>query len=304
MRICSLLPSATEIVFSLGLGDDLVGVTHECDYPPEARSKPVVVRSLIDPEETSHAIDTKVVELVKNNQRLYTIDLERFREVSPDLILTQELCDVCALDYAEVVQAAQYVSPKPRIVSLAPGSLADVLSDIARIGHATAKEREAETVVRELNERIAKVKQSAATSDRRPRVACLEWLDPLYSAGHWVPELVALAGGEEGLATKGKPSAKIQWEELKQFAPEAIVLMPCGLNIERTLREASLLAAFPGWDELPAVKQKRVFVVDGPSFFNRSGPRLIGGLEILAQIIHPEIFPWTATPAMAQRVEL
>lgn len=304
MRICSLLPSATEIAFSLGLGNDIVGVTHECDYPPEARTKPVVVRSLIDPEEASRAIDAKVGELVKNNQSVYTIDLERFKEASPDLILTQELCDVCALDYTEVVRATQYLSSKPRIVSLAPGILSDVLDDIARVGEATGKDQEAESLVRRLKERIEGVEHSAASSDLTPRVACLEWLEPLYSAGHWVPEMVALAGGEDGLAAAGQPSAKIQWTTLLDFAPEVMVLMPCGLSLERTIKEATGLATIPQWNELPAVKQKRVFVVDGPSYFNRSGPRLIDGLEILAQIIHPDIFPWTATSAMARRLEM
>jgi len=302
MRICSLLPSATEIAFALGLGDDVVGVTHECDYPSEARAKPVVVRSLIDPENTSREIEEKVGELLRNHKSLYTIDLECFKEAAPDLVLTQDLCDVCAVNYHEVARAAQSLSQKPKIVTLAPNHLSDVLNDIARIGQATGKQREAETLVHELTRRIESVRERASSSDRRPRVACLEWLEPLYSAGHWIPEMVALAGGEDGLATTCQPSARIEWEKLIVFAPEVMVLMPCGLGLQRTFKEASGLAAVAGWNELPAVKQNRVFVVDGPSFFNRSGPRLIDGLEILAQIIHPEIFSWTATPAMARRL--
>ncbi|HEU4341878.1 MAG TPA: ABC transporter substrate-binding protein, partial [Candidatus Binatia bacterium] len=209
MRICSLLPSATEIAFALGLGDDIVGVTHECDYPPDARAKPVVVRSLIDPEHTSREIEEKVGAFLKNNKSLYTIDLECFKAAAPDLILTQDLCDVCALDYHEIARAAQYLSPKPKIVTLAPRVLADVLNDIGRVGQATGKQREAETVVRELRERTEAVRERASSSAVRPRVACLEWLEPLYSAGHWVPEMVALAGGEDGLATAGQPSARI-----------------------------------------------------------------------------------------------
>jgi iron complex transport system substrate-binding protein len=304
MRICSLLPSATEIAFALGLGDDIVAVTHECDYPPQARAKPVVVRSAIDTEETSRGIEQQVSELLKTNKSLYTIDVERFKEASPDLVLTQELCDVCALDYREVAQAAQCLSPTPRIVSLAPGVLSDVLNDIARVGQATGKEREAESLVQQLRERIDRVEEQAATSDFRPRVACLEWLDPLYSAGHWVPEMVALAGGEDGLARTGQPSARIQWERVLDFAPEVMVLMPCGFGLERTLKEAPRLATLPRWNELPAVKKQRVFVVDGSAFFNRSGPRLVDGLEILAQIIHPEIFSWNVSSAMVRRVEL
>ncbi len=303
MRICSLLPSATEIVFALGLGNDLAGVTHECDYPPEARGKPVVVRSLVDPEETSRAIDARVGELVRNDQGLYVLDLDRFKEIAPDIVLTQELCDVCALDYTEVVRAAQSLPRQPRIVSLAPHSLSHVLTDILQIGHAIGKDQEAESLVRRLKERIEAVKHPADTSVR-PRVACLEWLDPLYSAGHWIPEMVTLAGGQDGLATAGQPSAKVQWESLFDFAPEVMVLMPCGLSLDRTMKEAPALAELPKWSEVPAVEQKRIFAVDAPSFFNRPGPRLIDGLEILAQIVHPEIFPWTATPTVARRLEL
>ncbi|MGH7830041.1 MAG: cobalamin-binding protein [Candidatus Binatia bacterium] len=303
MRVCSLLPSATEIAFALGLGDSLVGVTHECDYPPEARKKPVVVKSAVDPRtHSSRKIDSIVSEHLQSRKSIYTIDLGRFREADPDVILTQELCDVCAVDYREVVEAAESLSKKPRIVSLSPGSLADVMGDIARIAEATGKKREAESLVDSLRKRIERVTHQASRSALRPRVACVEWLEPLYSAGHWVPEMVELAGGKDGLGRKGLPSARIEWKTVVDFAPEVIVLMPCGFDVQRTLAEVNLLHRLPGWRELPAVKEKRLFAVNGNAYFSRPGPRLADGLEILAQIIHPEIFPWQSTPEAAQRL--
>jgi iron complex transport system substrate-binding protein len=303
MRVCSLLPSATEIAFALGLGDSVVGVTHECDYPPEARKKPVVVKSAIDPRTNSSGqIDAIVNEYLQSKKSVYTIDLSRFREANPDVILTQELCDVCAVDYQEVAEAAKSLSKKPKIVSLTPASLLDVLGDITRVGEATGKEKEAKAFVDSLRKRIERVTNQASRSSSRPRVACLEWLDPIYTAGHWVPEMVELAGGKNGLGQKGLPSARIDWSRVADFAPEVIVLMPCGFDVQRTLREINLLYRLPGWSELPAVQEKRIFAVNGNAYFSRSGPRLVDGLEILAQIIHPETFPWQAPSEAAQRI--
>lgn len=303
MRICSLLPSATEIAFALGLGDSVVAVTHECDYPPEARTKQIVVNSVIDPERNdSGQIDKTIGARLRVKKAVYTIDLSRFREANPDLILTQALCDVCAVDYNEVVAAAQSLARKPEIISLAPSLLSDVLRDIELVGKATRKMLEAEALVGRLRKRIDHVREQASRSDHRPRVACIEWLDPIYSAGHWVPEMVELAGGREGLAKKGEPSLKMDWEKVLEFAPEVIVLMPCGFEAERTLKEIHLLYQLPGWSNLPAVQKGNVFAVNGSAYFNRSGPRLVDGLEVLSQIIHPEIFPWRASPEAAQRL--
>lgn len=303
MRICSLLPSATEIAFALGLGDSVVAVTHECDYPPEARTRQIVVKSIIDAARDGSAeIDQTIGKLLRAKKGIYTIDLPRFMEASPDLILTQELCDVCAVDYNEVVAAAQSLARKPEIISLAPSLLSDVLRDIELVGEAAGKKLEAEALVSRLKNRIDRVREQASCSDYRPRVACIEWLDPIYSAGHWVPEMVEWAGGIDGLGKKGRPSEKIDWDRIVQAAPEAIVLMPCGFEIERILREMHLLYRLPGWSDLPAVHKGNVFAVNGSAYFNRSGPRLVDGLEILAQIIHPEIFPWQASPEAAQRL--
>jgi iron complex transport system substrate-binding protein len=303
MRVCSLLPGATEIAFALGLGDDVVGVTHECDYPAEAQQKPVIVRSLIDSHQmTSIEIDRWVSERLRNNQGLYTIDEEGLREAAPDVILTQGLCDVCAIDYNEVVAAGETLPHKPTIVSLTPNCLTDVLDDIARVGEATGQGQKAQTFVRGLEERIAVMRDRAAQSPARPRVACLEWFDPIYFAGHWVPEMIELAGGHDVLGRKGEPSAKIAWAKVVEHAPDVIVLMPCGYDVQRTLNEAGVLQGLEGWRELPAVKAGKVYAVNGHAFFSRPGPRLVDGLEILAHIIHPKIFPTQPPPDVLQKI--
>jgi iron complex transport system substrate-binding protein len=304
MRVCSLLPSATEIAFALGLGDSVVAVTHECDFPPEAKTKRVVVKSVIDAHRhTSHQINKVIGERLRSEKGMYTIDLPAFKVADPDLILTQKLCDVCAVDYNEVIEASQVLSQKPKIISLNPSLLSDVLQEIKYVGQTTGKEKEAEVLVGHLRGRIDQVRKQASRADLRPRVACLEWLDPIYNAGHWVPEMVELAGGQEGLAQKARPSRKINWDEVLDFAPEVLVLMPCGFDVKRTLEDAPLLYALPGWKKLPAVKQGRVFAVNGHAYFNRSGPRLVDGLEILGQIIHPEIFPWQASLEAVRKLE-
>jgi len=303
MRICSLLPSATEIAFALGLGDEVVGVTHECDYPAEAKKRRIVVKSVIDPDRhSSQEIDRIVREHVRAKKSIYTIDLASLQEANPDFILTQDLCDVCAVDQNEVIQAALSLAHKPKIISLAPAGLFDVLHDIELVGDAAGKRTEAEILLRELRRRIENVREKASSSSLRPRVACLEWLEPIYNAGHWVPEMVDLAGGIDGLGKKGEPSKEITWDTVQTFAPEVVIVMPCGFDIQRTLSESSLLYQLEGWSDLPAVRNGRVFAVNGSAYFNRSGPRLVDGLEILAQIIHPEIFPWQAPADAARKI--
>ena len=303
MRICSLLPGATEIAFALGLGDDVVGVTHECDYPAEARQKPVVVHSLIDANRlTSLEIDRWVSKRIRSNQGLYVIDEERLHEAAPDVILTQGLCDVCAIDYNEVVSVSESLPKTPKIVSLTPTCLTDVLNDIARVGEATGQGHRAEQLVRELERRISTVREQVARSSGRPRVACLEWLDPIYAAGHWVPEMVELAGGQDVLGRKGEPSAKIDWNKVVELAPDVMMLMPCGFDVSQTLRGAPALKPIEGWRDLPAVKAGNVFAANGHAFFSRPGPRLVDGLDILAHVIHPEVFPMQPSPDALQRI--
>jgi iron complex transport system substrate-binding protein len=300
MRICSLLPGATEIAYALGLGDKIVGVTHECDYPADAKNKPVMVRSAIDSKSMSSVdIDRKVSEILQAGKGLYSIDEQAFREAAPDLILTQGLCDVCALDYNDVVKAAELLAQPPRILSFNPHSLSDILEDIRRTGQATERSAEAAALIGELTARIDRA--GYGTTAFRPRVVCLEWFEPLYAAGHWVPEMVALAGGQDVLGSPGEPSAKIEWNSVLDARPEILLLMPCGFDTRRAVKESAPLRALPGWNDLPAVKNGNVYAFNGNAYFSRPGPRLIQGLEILARVIHPEAVEESLPPADGTR---
>ena len=296
MRIVSLLPSATEIVYALGLGEKLVVVSHDCDYPLEVRSKPVLSQSIITSELASREIDKAVKQRIHRGLSVYHIDAELLGRLKPTLILTQELCEVCAPSYSEVLEAAKILDASPKIISLEPKRLGDILDNIQLVGELTAKQARAEALIAELQERIDKVAELAESAEHKPRVFCMEWLKPIYCAGHWVPEMVELAGGEDWLGELGEPSYEIEWEEVLRYDPEIIVLMPCGFHPERTLQEIDLVLEREGWEELPAAKNDQVFIVDGSSYFNRPGPRIVTGLEILAQIIHPEIFSDLAPP--------
>jgi iron complex transport system substrate-binding protein len=301
MRICSLLPGATEIAYLLGLGDQIVGVTHECDYPHEAKQKPVVVRSVIDSSQLScPEIDRRVGELLQAGRGLYSIDEAAFLASGPDVILTQGLCNVCALDYDDVVKAAQRLPRMPAILSLNPHSLSDVLEDISRVGAATDRETAAEALVQDLRRRIDKV--GIREPEYRPRVVCLEWFEPLYVAGHWVPELVTLAGGFDPLGRKGEPSFKIEWQSVLDAKPDVILLMPCGFDVRRAVKESTPLRNLNGWNDLPAVKTGNVYALNGSAYFSRPGPRLVNGLEILARIIRPEQAGWSAAPTEAAKI--
>ena len=292
MRICTLLPSATETAFALGLGDSVVAVSHECDFPAAARQKPVVVRGSIDSDNsTSREIDDLVRQRLSGDEGLYSLDLELLRRINPDLIITQGLCDVCAVGHDDVMAAAGSLRPPARVLSLSPGSLGEVLSDIARVGNATGTPERAEALVDTLRERVERVAGSVPRDRPRPKVACLEWLDPLYAAGHWVPEMVELAGGMDVLAAKHEPSARVSMETLVDAGPEVVVLMPCGFDESRTLKEWEPLRDLPEWQGIPAVANGRVFAVDGSKYFNRPGPRLVDGLEILAACIDSATTP-------------
>lgn len=303
MRICSLLPSATEIVYALGLGDQLCGVSHECDFPPEAAAKPTVIRSVFDSTTLSSLeIDRAVMERLRQGEGVYTIDLDRLQQADPDLILTQELCDVCAIPFSEVKQAVEQLGRHPLLLPLSPTLLADVLDDIRRVGEAAGRRKQAESLVAGLQSRIDGVAAVATSAAERPTTFCLEWADPLYVSGHWVPEMVGLAGGTDGLGMKGKPSIPVEWDRVVRYAPDVVILMPCGFDVERTVRELPLLTRLAGWSDLPAVKRGRVYAVNGSAYFNRSGPRLVDGLELLAKILHPELFPGSIPDEMARQV--
>lgn len=303
MRICSFLPSATEIVYALGLGDQLYGVTRSCDYPAEALAKPIVVRSILDEEGlTSTDIDRIVKEHARNGQSVYHIDMEALRAADPDLILTQELCDVCAVGYQDVLTQVKDLPKTPRVVSLNPTSLEDVLRDMLTVGEVTETAGVARAAVSALRQRIDTVRQRAAQALTRPRVCCLEWMDPLFVSGHWIPEMVQIAGGTDGIGNHGTPSSQVTWDQVRAYQPEIIILMPCGADVPKTLSELDYVRDLPGWNEIPAVRASQVYAVNASAYFSRSGPRLVDGLELLAQIIQPELFPWSVSQGMALRV--
>jgi iron complex transport system substrate-binding protein len=303
MRICSFLPSATEIVYALGLGDSLYGVSHECDYPAEAKAKPKVVRSKFDAaRHTSQEIDRLVAELVARGERIYQVDEDVLRQARPDLVITQELCEVCAVSLEDVQQAVVQLETPPEIISLDPHGLDGVLRDIERVGERTGRARQAREMVARLRQRIEAVRSKASGVAPRPMVACIEWLDPPIVAGHWVPELVELAGGVDALAKPGEPSRRIEMDELVSSAPDVLVLMPCGMDVGRAVQEFSQLDNTEQWKALPAFKQGRVYAADAGGLFSRSGPRLVEGLEIMAQLIHPDVFTAPLDEKAAKRL--
>ena len=302
MRIVSLLPSSTEIVCALGLEDDLVGITHECDYPPAAKSKTVLIESALGhAAETMSAkeIDTKIRETLKAGEGVYRFKPDALKNAKPDLIITQGLCDVCAIPNHFVIKEAKTLRPEPQILSLDPQDLTGILTDIRRVGEITGQIDRAGAVVDALEERVGEV--AGRTRDlpaaKRPRVAMIEWVDPIFGGGHWVPEMIELAGGRDVLARPGEPSQVIPWETVLSSAPEIIIIAPCGYDIPRARKDAELLRQRPGWNTLPAVKSGRVYFMDANATLSRPGPRIVDGLEDLAQIIHPELFPVDATKA-------
>ncbi|HZH29726.1 MAG TPA: cobalamin-binding protein [Pyrinomonadaceae bacterium] len=290
-RIVSLLPSATEIVCALGLEDALVGVTHECDYPATVVGLPQLTASRISHQTMSSAeIDHAVRSQLDGHGSIYDLDEAALRALNPDLLITQELCDVCAVSYKQVEQAARLFERDVRVVSLEPNTIADIFSNIRTVGGLTGREREAEQLVGELATRLDSLALVLSEVERRPRTFVLEWLEPPFAPGHWVPEQIALAGGDHAFGHAGQPSTTTTPEAIRDYAPEVIVLAPCGYYKEDTLRalEAARLPA--GWQELPAVARGEVWAVDATAYFSRPGPRVVAGAEILARIIHPELF--------------
>jgi iron complex transport system substrate-binding protein len=285
MKICSLLPSATEILFALGLGDQIVGVSHECDFPPEARTKPVLIRSRISHTESAAAIDRQVREFLERGESLYSVDLTALGAIEPDLIITQDLCHVCAATPDDLAAALAHLPRQPQVVTLNPHSLADVCADIRAVGEATGRSEQASAVVAEFERNVAQVERAVAGLPR-PRVVCLEWLDPPYIAGHWVPEMVARAGGIDALGHAEKPSFRVEWEAIVAADPEVIVVMPCGYSLEQVATEFRDAALPEGWHDTPAVRNGCVFLVEASGYFSRPGPRLAAGVAILADAFH------------------
>jgi iron complex transport system substrate-binding protein len=290
MRILSLLPSATEIVYALGLGDDLVGVSHECDYPEEARTKPIVSTSTPPNALRSEQIHSAFSEHGHSSHSLYRIDEQLLKQIDPDVILTQELCTVCAIPVGQVREAARILAGPRRVLSLEPSNLRQILENISAVAEVTGRQAEAAALVSRLKSRIARISSATTSLRQRPRVFCMEWMEPVMAGGHWVPEMIRLAGGTDGLGNDGQPSIAIEWEQVVEFAPQILIIMPCGYKISQSIGEIDRLASKHGFYDLPAVQCGEVYAVDSPAFFSRPGPRVVNGLEILAQIIHPELF--------------
>jgi iron complex transport system substrate-binding protein len=304
-KICSLLPSATEIVFALGLGDQLVAVTHECDFPPEAAALPVITKSTLDHRtHGSREIHNHISSVVHAGSSIYALDQGLLERLEPALILTQELCDVCAVSY-DVVEAAVHRLEGPhRILSLEPTSLGGILETLTQVGEATGAQERAAAVVRGLQERIDQIAARAQTASVRSRVFAMEWLDPPFTAGHWVPEMIRLAGGRDELAQEGRPSFQITWSRITDYDPEIIVLMPCGFTLERTVEEFRRVRLPDEWASLGAARSGHVYAVNGSAYFNRPGPRIVEGLKILAEIMRPELFPRVMPPEAWKRLEV
>src|SRR5215510_10786026 len=301
MRIVSFLPSATEMACALGLGDSIVGITHECDFPPEVKYKPVVVRAVLPLERMSQSeIDRAVAERIRNGESLYQIDEQLLRELAPDLILTQNLCQVCAPSGNEVSQ----VPKAPQILWLTPQSLNEIFDNVRELGAVTERTAAAEAIVDDCRRRLETLSRRTANV-HCPKVFCMEWLDPVYASGHWVPELVKFAGGIDELGRERGESVRVSWDEIVAWAPEVLVIMPCGFNLQQTMKQiwnvfgrygsgssqgAASASGAHRFFELPAVRNGRVYAVDANSYFARPGPRVVEGAELLARLIHSELF--------------
>ena len=293
MRIVSLLPSATEIICGIGLRRQLVGVSHECDFPASVRDLPAVTQTLIDSSLASAAIDQQVRSRLRTEHALYSLRTEVLAELRPDLIVSQALCDVCAVAGAEV-EAAVGALPRPaQVVNLEPTSLEDVFHTIALVGEAAGHSEQAQATIAKLRRRVQAVRQrtDAIPDSKRPRVAVLEWLHPLFNAGHWTPQLVEFAGGQDCLGNPFAPSTAISWQQLADSRADVILVALCGFDAQRSLQDLALLQDNPSWQALPAVQTGQVYVIDGNAYFSRSGPRLVDSLEILAHGLHPDVHP-------------
>lgn len=291
-RIVSFLPSATEMVCALGLADRLVGVTHECDYPPEIRGRPVVIRPAVPMDGlTPEEVDRQVSQRLRRGESLYQADEEMLRKLDPDLILTQDLCQVCAPSGNELSQVLRALPRPPKVLWQTPHNLEEVFGCLLELGEATGKSKEARALVEQGRARLDRVRARVAGLPR-PRVFMMEWVDPVYCAGHWVPEMIDLAGGEDRLGRKGAFSVRVPWEEVVRWAPEVLVLAPCSVPLPQAVEQWQRLRGRPGTDKLPAVRNGQVVAVASSSYFARPGPRVVPGVELLAHLFHPSEVPW------------
>ncbi len=313
---------------ALGLADNLVGITHECDYPPEVAGKPVVVRNVLPVEKMSQPeIDTAVAQRMRDGLSLYQVDEDLLTELAPDLILTQNLCQVCAPSGNEVSHALQLLPKKPQVLWLTPRSLAEIWENLRDLGQATGRLDTAETLIETGRARLNRIHEATRDLSTRPRVFCMEWLDPIYASGHWMPEMVEIAGGIDALGRKGEDSVRIPLSDVIEWAPEVLIVTPCGFNLDQTIAQATSFFAKPAssdsglstqdptnsslsthnsspFFDLPAVRNGRVFAVDANSYFARPGPRVVEGTELLAHLMHPEVFEWRGPESAYQRLDL
>jgi iron complex transport system substrate-binding protein len=283
MRIASLVPSATEMLFALGLGDSVVAVTHECDYPLEANTLPHLTRTVLPEGLSQREIDTTVKAIVAEGRALYTLDEEKLAELAPDLIVTQAICAVCAVSYEDVLEVAQRLPSRPRVVQQDPNTLGEVLEDVVRLGEAAGIEARGHELRGDLEGRLAAV-AAAVTGAPQLRVIALEWLDPPYVGGQWIPEMISIAGGEDVAGPPGLKSPEVGWGELSGLSPDVAIAMPCGWYVDEARRQA-----IEHWDAIESLGAGRVFAVDAASTFSRPGPRLVDGVELLAHILHPDL---------------
>lgn len=289
MRIVSLLPAATEILYAVGAGDSVVGVTHECDFPAEAAKKPRLIRPRVDSSALPAEIERQVRELVGRQENIYALDADLLRRLEPDLIVTQDLCDVCAVSAHDLGKAISHfpAAQRPRVVSFTPRKLDEVWKGVREIGEAAGHASEGNALADWLALEISTVQQAVAEISARRKVLCLEWFDPPYCAGHWIPEMVRIAGGVDVLGREGVPSIPIRWQDIISARPEIIVLMSCGYNLERNIAVWRSTKLPVGWEDIPAVKNDRVYATDANAHFSRPGPRLSEGVALLAALLHP-----------------
>ncbi len=302
IRIVSFLPSATEILYEIGAGNQVIGVTHECSYPEAAKSKPRVINSSFDASTmSSKEIDDKIVTLFGNGKDIYIVNDNLLKELRPDIIIAQGICEVCSPFTKEIKRAISILGYNPKVIILDPSDVSDILANILEISKSVRKIKEARKVIKSLEGKINKIKKVTELKYKdkdQPKVLCLEWLDPFFTAGHWVPEMVEIAGGINGISKSKEQSRRTSIEEIKKFDPDKILLMPCGFNIERTIKEYknTNLNNNQEWNNLRAIKNNELYVVDAGSYFSKPGPRIISGIEILAKIISPTEFRHITIP--------
>jgi len=294
MRIASLVPSATEMLYALGLGEDVVAVTHECDYPVQARTLPHLTRTVLRPGLSAAEIDRAVKARIAEGQALYELDEELLARLEPDLIVTQAICAVCAVSYEDVLALASKLPSRPRVLQQDPSTLGEMLEDVVRLGEAAGFPRQGHELRGELEGRLATIRAAVAGASP-PRVIALEWLDPPYVGGHWIPEMISIAGGEDVAGPPGLKSPEVSWAELSGLRPDTVVAMPCGWYVDEARDQA-----IEHWDELAALGAERVYAVDGASTFSRPGPRLVDGVELLGHLLHPDLVDAPGSIGFAQ----